>query len=219
MLIFFDLDGTLEDSRQDMALSVNRVRARLGLAELDLTTARGLVNRGMDALTNAAFPELISSPADTARLRAVYEEDYLLHVTDHTVLYPEIAELLDKLAADACLAVYTNKPERISRELLQRLGVLRHFHSIIGGDSFAESKPSAGPMAITAEKASTDRSQRFQRFFMCGDTAADMQAAVNFNALGIWCAWGYLDTRPEPQGNFEARHPLEILNLVRENRT
>lgn len=68
-LVFFDLDGTLEDSRQDMALSINRVRADLKLAPFDLETARGLVNRGMDALTNAAFPELISGPADTVRLR------------------------------------------------------------------------------------------------------------------------------------------------------
>jgi phosphoglycolate phosphatase len=61
-LVFFDLDGTLEDSRQDMALSVNRVREELKLPALDLEQARGLVNRGMDALTNAAFPELIREP-------------------------------------------------------------------------------------------------------------------------------------------------------------
>lgn len=218
MIVFFDLDGTLEDSRQDMALSVNRVRGACGLQQMELDAARGIVNRGMDALTNAAFGELIQGPADTARLRAAYEEDYLQHVTDHTKLYPEIAELLQKLAGEACLILYTNKPERISRELLRRLGVLEYFHSIIGGDSFPESKPSAVPMAIAAEKASTERRQGFQRFFMCGDTAADMQAAINFKASGIWCAWGYLDSRPEPAGDFVASRPPQILEIVKENR-
>lgn len=216
-LVFFDLDGTLEDSRKDMALSVNRVRTQISLPALDLETARSLVNRGMDALTNAAFPEIIQSPADTARLRAAYEKDYLAHVADHTSLYPEIAELLAGLEKHSCLIVYTNKPEYISRELLKRLDVLKHFSAIIGPDTFSESKPSALPMRLQAEQLAREKSAVFERTFMCGDTQADMQAAVNFGARGIWCAWGYVSVRPEPPGDFAAARPLDILKFIGES--
>lgn len=214
-LVFFDLDGTLEDSRQDMALSVNRVRSALGLAPFDLEFARSIVNRGMDALTEAAFPELIKSPADTARLRAAYETDYMAHVTDHTVLYPGIQDMLLHLSGKNALALYTNKPEAISRELLRRLGVLDAFGFIIGGDSFKESKPHPGPMDI-AEKAIARTKGAVRKRIMCGDTAADMQAASNFAAAAIWCEWGYLSARPDPPGDFTASHPAEIIKIIEE---
>ncbi|HMY47771.1 MAG TPA: HAD hydrolase-like protein, partial [Leptospiraceae bacterium] len=126
MIAFFDLDGTLEDSRQDMALSINRVRETKSLPALSLEVARSLVNRGMDALTEAAFPEIIENQTDLKKVRALYEEDYLSHVVDHTRLYDGIASMLQGVASIGKLVVYTNKPERISRELLKRLQVLEY---------------------------------------------------------------------------------------------
>lgn len=209
-LAFFDLDGTLEDSRQDMALSVNRVRAANGLRELPLEEARSLVNRGMNPLIEAALPELIKGPNDVSRLRKEYEADYLTHVNDHTTLYPGIAEMLREIAARLAIVVYTNKPEAISRELLRRLDVMQHIRAIIGGDSFPESKPSALPMQTVARRLNLENDSAF----MCGDTAADMQAARNYGAKAIWCSWGYLTTAPEPAADSVANAPQDIISFL-----
>ncbi len=209
MIAFFDLDGTLEDSRQDMALSINRVRSAKSLAELPLEEARSLVNRGMDPLVQAAFPEIIQNEVDLKRIRAQYEEDYLAHVTDHTALYPGIAEAVRALCEKGKLIVYTNKPERISRELLRRLGILECFAAIIGGDSFPESKPSPIPMRVTAERVGASG-----RAWMTGDTAADMNAALNFGAEAVWAAWGYIAEQPEPRSRFKATSPADLTTII-----
>jgi phosphoglycolate phosphatase-like HAD superfamily hydrolase len=69
-------------------------------------------------------------------------------------------------------------------------------------------------MRIQAENASTQKQRVFERVFMCGDTLADMQAAANFGASGIWCAWGYVAARPETRGDFLAERPLDILKIT-----
>ncbi|MBL8022354.1 MAG: HAD-IA family hydrolase [Leptospirales bacterium] len=213
-LAFFDLDGTLEDSRQDMALSVNRIRSKHKLPELAIEEARGLVNRGMNPLVEAAFPEIIKSTEDVAQLRKEYEADYLKHVVDHTILYPGIADMLRELSKKLSIVIYTNKPEAISRELLKRLDVLQYVQAIIGGDSFPESKPSPGPMRIIAERLNLKEA----RAVMCGDTAADIQAARNYGADAVWCAWGYVAHPPEPAPDLVATRPDQIVAFVASGR-
>ena len=210
MIAFFDLDGTLEDSRQDMALSINRVRETKSLPALSLEVARSLVNRGMDALTEAAFPEIIENQTDLKKVRALYEEDYLSHVVDHTRLYDGISSMLQGVASIGRLVVYTNKPERISRELLKRLQVLETVSGIIGGDSFPESKPSPIPMQTMADRLGETGAR-----WMTGDTAADMQAARNFGARSIWDSWGNISYAPKPFPAFVAKVHSEVRELIR----
>ncbi|HNL00811.1 MAG TPA: HAD-IA family hydrolase, partial [Leptospiraceae bacterium] len=210
LIAFFDLDGTLEDSRQDMALSINRVRETKSLPALSLEVARSLVNRGMDALTEAAFPEIIENQTDLKKVRALYEEDYLSHVVDHTRLYDGISSMLQGVASIGRLVVYTNKPERISRELLKRLQVLETVSGIIGGDSFPESKPSPIPMQTMADRLGETGAR-----WMTGDTAADMQAARNSGARSIWASWGYISSVPEPSPDFTAKNPSDVLEFIR----
>lgn len=193
-----------------MALAVNRIRSKHKLPELSLEKARGLVNRGMNPLVEAAFPEIIMGADDVAQLRKEYEADYLEHVVDHTVLYPGIADMLRELSSKLSIVIYTNKPEAISRELLKRLDVLQYVQAIIGGDSFLESKPSPGPMRIIAERLKLEE----ETAVMCGDTAADMQAARNYGADAIWCAWGYIANPPEPAADLVATRPDQIVAFI-----
>ncbi|MCE9599729.1 MAG: HAD-IA family hydrolase [Spirochaetia bacterium] len=209
-LVFFDLDGTLEDSRQDMALSVNRIRTTHKLPEMPIDQARGIVNRGMDALIEAALPEIIKDRTDISRLRLEYETDYMNHVVDHTVLYPGISDMLREISSHLSIVVYTNKPEAISRELLKRLDVLQHVNAIIGGDSFPESKPSPVPMQTIARQLNLSQ----QQAAMCGDTAADLQAARNYGATAIWCGWGYVADVPEPAPDLIAARPDQITAFI-----
>ena len=221
-LVFCDLDGTLEDSRVDMARAVQGVRMQMNLDPGEVSTWTGQVNRGMEALYRNCFPELFarSGPPGSEgdletleRIQAAYESEYLDHVAEHTRLYPGIKEALEQLCEIATLALYTNKPQRHSRKLLLELEVSWCFSYIIGCDTFPVMKPAREPMAEIARHAAFDPAS--DRAYMIGDTAGDMQAARAFDATAIWCAWGYnADPPADPAPDFRADTPADLPILI-----
>jgi len=214
-LIGIDLDGTLEDSRDDMTAVAERVRARLGLPARDGAELRPHMNAGMDRLYRACFGDYLAGddPAGSLeRVRRAYEADYLEHVAVRTRLYEGIAEALPELAKFGALACVTNKPERISRRLLEALGVARHFTAVIGGDSCPKTKPD--PIVLHAAAERCGFSPAWSRAFMIGDTDGDIQLARAFGATAVWCAWGYV-TAPTLNPDHEARRPSDLVEIVR----
>ena len=85
-LVAFDLDGTLEDSRNDMVASVQRVRKHLGLPQRPDQDFRPHVNRGMGHLYEVCFEEYLSDgvDADRSELVQLYTQDYGRHIVDET---------------------------------------------------------------------------------------------------------------------------------------
>jgi phosphoglycolate phosphatase len=213
-LIGIDLDGTIEDSRADMVAAAARVRARFELPAREPALLRPWVNGGMDQLYRACFDDYLAAGDGDERygaVRAAYEADYLAHVAVETRLYDGMAAALAELARLGTLACVTNKPERISRALLDALGVGALFGTVIGGDSCAEAKPSPLMLATAAERCGFDRTRG--RAFMIGDTAADMRLGRAFGAIAIWCAWGY-SSEPGAPADHQARTPQELAAIV-----
>ena len=216
-LIGIDLDGTLEDSRDDMVHAAQRVRARLGLAERTDAALRPWVNAGMDRLYRACFDDFLDGDPAGARYAEVkdaYEADYFDNVAVATRLYTGIAETLAGLSHLGALACITNKPEHISRRLLDELGVGRLFSAVIGGDTCTQAKPHPMMLAAAAERCGIDTARG--PVFMIGDTAADIELAHAFGATGVWCAWGY-STELDPAARaprFIARTPLDLVAIV-----
>lgn len=214
-LIAIDLDGTLEDSRADMVAAARRVRAALGLPARDDAQLLPWVNAGMDRLYRACFDDYLATGDAHARyavVQAAYDADYLAHVAVETRLYAGIAEALARLAPLGALACVTNKPERISRALLDALGVGKLFRAVVGGDSCAEAKPSPLMLQAAAERSGFDPARG--RAFMIGDTAGDIQLGRAFGATTIWCAWGYTEA-PGEAADFRACTPADLLPIVR----
>lgn len=149
-LLIFDLDGTLVDSRKDLVLSVNATRAHLGLPPLDEDTVSSYVGNGAPVLIQRALGPGFAEDQSAAALRfflAYYRE----HKLDHTDFYPGVREALD-MFGDRTLAVLTNKPVRISREMLEELGVAVRFRYVYGGNSFENKKPHPeGVLSILAD--------------------------------------------------------------------
>jgi phosphoglycolate phosphatase len=213
-LIGIDLDGTLEDSRGDMTAAARRVRAQLGLPPRDDAQLRPWVNAGMDRLYRACFDDYLTMTDATLgleRVRQAYEADYLTHVAVQTQLYDGIAEALQALAPLGSLCCITNKPERISRRLLDVLGVGSLFATVIGGDTCARAKPDPVMLGAAAESCGFDPTRG--NAFMIGDTDGDIELARAFGATSIWCAWGYVD-RPTLAPDRQARAPRELPALV-----
>ena len=212
-LIGLDLDGTLEDSRSDMTAVVQRVRVGLGLPARTDDAVRPWVNKGMDQLYRACFDDYIrENNARLAEVRKRYETDYLENVAVETRLYPGISESISRLADLGRLAVITNKPERVSRRLLEVLGIDKFIGTVIGGDTCPKGKPD--PMVLEEAARRCGFEKKNGRAVMIGDTEADMKLGRAFGATTIWAAWGYAD-RINAEPDFTAKTPADLPALVR----
>jgi len=212
-MIGIDLDGTIEDSRRDMASSVGRIRAQLGLPARPPEAIYRWMNRGMDLLYRSCFDDYVQgSEVRLAEIRRRYERDYLENVAHETKPYPGIPEALRLLAEMRPLVVVTNKPERISRRLLEALKIDKFFAAIVGGDTCAASKPDPMILAEAVRRCGSDPGNG--RCVMVGDSSADIKMGRAYGALTVWCEWGYA-RNPEETPDLIAKHPRELPNLVR----
>src|SRR5262249_53893835 len=134
-------DGTLIDSKLDLAHAVNATRAHMSMAPLDHERVYSYVGNGAPVLIRRALGEQ-ATELEVEEALEFFLEYYREHYLDHTVLYPGIRQSLDRLrAAGKRMAVLTNKPVRISNAILQGLNVAGHFFQIYGGNSFDFKKP------------------------------------------------------------------------------
>jgi phosphoglycolate phosphatase len=140
-LIVFDLDGTLVDSRRDLAESANAILAECGCGPLAEEAIGRMVGDGAATLVGRAFAAAqCEKPTDALeRFLAIYNRRLL----KFTRPYPGIPEALAALAARAPLALLTNKPLHATREILDGLNLASYFPAsrLIGGDGPFPRKP------------------------------------------------------------------------------
>jgi len=212
ILIGLDLDGTIEDSRADMTAAIHRVRAVLGLPPRPNEGIRPWINKGMEQLYLACFDDYIqTNEAGLEEVRMRYEADYLENIAVETRLYPGISESMPRLSELGRLAVITNKPERISRRLIEVLGIDKFIGAVIGGDTCPKGKPDPMVFEEAARRIGFDRAKG--RAVMIGDSEADIHLGRAFGARTIWAAWGYAD-RIGIEPDFTAKKPMDLPDVV-----
>lgn len=212
-VICLDLDGTLEDSRDDMVAAVQRLRARLDLPDRPDADFRDHVNRGMPHLYAHCFAEKLAGlDADDPERSAIvgaYAHEYGGHIAEQTRLYDGMADALDALAERGPLALVTNKPEALSTALLAALRVIDHFAAVIGGDTLTVAKPDPATLTEAVKRAGGHGPA-----IMIGDSAGDIRCARAYGAPVIWCAWGYAETPGDVAPDHTAEHPRDLPALV-----
>jgi phosphoglycolate phosphatase len=182
-LFVFDLDGTLVDSKQDLALSVNAMRQELNLAPLPLDQIASYVGHGVNLLVRRALGTY-ATDENIEKGLAFFLQYYRHHMLDNTAPYPGVAEALEALRTHK-LAVLTNKPVNFSREMLVRLGFAPYFAFVYGGNSFAQKKPD--PMGL--HKLMEDLNVPAGQTLMVGDSDTDVLTGRN---AGVWtCGVSY----------------------------
>ena len=141
-LLIFDLDGTLIDSRQDLANSVNLVRRNFNLPEFSLNEVMEYVGDGAQKLIQRAFPNKSQEGLDKAL--NIFKAHYQKHIFDNTVLYPGVSETLSYFK-NKKKAIISNKPVLFTQQIAEQLfpGI---FDLVLGGDSLPEKKPSPEPI-------------------------------------------------------------------------
>jgi phosphoglycolate phosphatase len=171
-LVVFDLDGTLIDSRRDLADAANRLIEERGAAPLSVDAITAMVGEGAGVLVRRALtqagvePDL---PRDLDRFLELYDQRLLVHTT----LYPGVRDALDVLAARGPLAVLTNKPQRPTDVILDGLGVRARFTAVIGGDTTFGRKPDPAALLELVRRAGVTAGDTI----LVGDSAIDVRTA------------------------------------------
>jgi len=181
--LIFDLDGTLIDSKLDLALSVNATLEHMGRPPLPHETIYRYVGNGAQMLVQRALGRE-ATPQEAENGLAYFLAYYREHMLDNTVTYPGVREGLE-LLVDHPMAVLTNKPVRFSNWILEGLGLSRYFRYVYGGNSFEKKKPDP----IGVEVLLRDLQLAPQETMMVGDSDVDVRTARN---SGIWaCGVSY----------------------------
>lgn len=185
--LVLDLDGTLVDSKDDIADSLNWTFVRLGYEPLPMKVIEGFVGNGImplvkNAVVAAGHPERFDD------VLGVFRKRYYDHLLDKTRLFEGVMETLDRLAPDYKMGIVSNKPYAMTIKIIRELGLDRFFNGqIYGGDSLAVRKPDPASILMTAARYNVPSS----RMLVVGDSAVDINAGKNAGARTIGVTYGF----------------------------
>ncbi len=185
---FFDMDGTIIDSRADLAATVNHTRRDLGLLEKPMDEILAHVGQGAKHLLAHAIPE---RAGETETLWEIFRSHYAEHMLENCALYPGVRSTLAELHDRGWLmGINTAKPNFATRAILEHFGLSRFFGAaVIAGGDCDEMKPSAKPLRECAARLRGHRLSAHD--WMVGDNWTDMDCAANAGVKGAFCAFGF----------------------------
>jgi phosphoglycolate phosphatase len=186
-LVVFDLDGTLVDSSRDLATALNAALRRLAPATpaLPLEIVRSYIGEGARVLVKRSLEYAGLARAAEEVLPAFFEA-YQSCLLDTTRLYAGVAEVLDALRVHT-LAVLTNKPGDMSRQILDGLGVRDRFLRVYGGGDFPTRKPDPEGLRRLMADADTGAAHTV----MVGDSAVDVETGRAAGAHTVGVSYGF----------------------------
>ena len=212
MLVIFDLDGTLIDSRIDLANSTNEVLVGYGAQPRPVDRIAAMVGEGARTLVQRALVDAaVDAPIDDAleRFHVAYDRRLL----EHTVLYAGISDVVRAAANLGRVALLTNKPEAPARRLLEAFDLLAPFMSVIGGDSGFPRKPD--PTAVQ-HLITTAGAAPAETLFV-GDSEVDVQTARRAGVRMCVARYGFGHLRGDLNvgaGDFVAETPAAVGRII-----
>ena len=211
--IIFDLDGTLLDTIEDIADSMNQVLSENNLPTHDTEAYRLFVGSGIKNLVMKALPE---SHRDEATVQAYFQTMYNLYrenCANKTKPYDGITDLLDDLAKrDLKLAILSNKADEMTQQTARALLPAEYFNIISGLTDEALKKPNPQKALQMSKEMGFDP----EEMIYVGDTDVDMQTATNAGMYAVGVLWGFRGEK-ELRANGAQKlisHPSELLGLL-----
>jgi phosphoglycolate phosphatase len=184
--LVLDLDGTLVDSRRDLADAANELLAGFGAPPLPTGDVVSMVGEGARLLVSRVLAaRRVDTDVDAALSR--FLDLYDRRLADHTRPYPGVVETLERLAGRMALAVLTNKPQAPTIRLLDALDLTRFFVRAIGGDTPLGRKPAPEGLASLCRHAGVAPAQTL----MVGDTWVDVQTARHAGTRACFADYGF----------------------------
>ncbi len=189
-LLIFDLDGTLVDSRVDLANGVNAMLRHYGQPELPVDVVASYIGDGAGMLVRRALGDPEDENLVTGGLE-FFIAYYRVHKLDNTYVYPGVTEALDRLrhgpnGVPRKMAVLSNKPVNPSRGIVEALGLQPFFFQVYGGNSFPTKKPDPFGALKLCEEAGVKPSEAA----VIGDSNNDVLTGRNCGMYTVGLTYG-----------------------------
>ena len=210
----FDMDGTLINSLEDLADSVNDAMEHYGYPIHTLQEYRYFVGNGARKLIERSLPKDKSNDPDyVSEVLEYYNGCYEKRLTNKTLPYEGIPEMLEKLQSmNIPMGVCTNKQQFAATEIANKLFPKDMFKSVIGDSKGMPRKPDPTKVLKIAEQFKVE--PKYIAYF--GDTSVDMETAHNAGFLSVGVTWGF---RPKSEliesgAEILINYPSELWNHV-----
>jgi phosphoglycolate phosphatase len=217
-LMIFDLDGTLVDSRLDLANSVNAMLRHYKKPELPNEVIGSYIGNGAPMLVRRA----LGDPDDETFVQEAllyFMSYYREHKLDTTYVYDGIFQALDAIVASrngnsaVKMAVLSNKPVVPSRGIVESLGLGKYFFQVYGGNSFHTKKPDPAGVAALLEEAGA----RAEETAIIGDSDVDVITARNAGIYSVGVTYGLAPhTLDDAPPDVLVDHPRELGDVLGE---
>lgn len=219
-LLIFDLDGTICNSILDIKEVLNSVMLELNLEEFSTEQVRKMIGSGFHFLINQAIAKqdvLSRTRIESEDLMKLFEKKYfeILGLAENTKVYEGIVDLLEDLLQykksnkNLKISILTNKKEKATKVLLEKLDLNKYFDFVAGDGTFAERKPH--PLTVTETIKALDCS--LENTFIVGDGLNDVLVAKNSGIKCIWVGYGY--TKLEEIQDFTPEYKVKTVADLR----
>jgi phosphoglycolate phosphatase len=186
--VLFDLDGTLLDTLEDIARSMNAVLTNAGFPAHPVEAYRGLIGEGIANLVRRALPERGVDERTVQQHVSAMIDEYGRRWAEHTRPYPEIPELLHALTVRKFkMAVLSNKMDSFTRDMVKNLLADWQFEEVLGAQPSIPRKPDPTGALLISRQCGV----RPEEFLYLGDSNTDMQTAVNAGMYPVGALWGF----------------------------
>ena len=203
--VAYDLDGTLIDSRADLADSVNATLARMRLPLHEQSVVMGFVGEGMERLIKRSLGPMHEERFEEAA--AIWREEYGACLLKKTRLYDGIAELLER--PPQLRAVLTNKPGGFAREIISGLGISGKFAQVVGGDERPR-KPSPEGLLRLCRELEVQPSEAL----LVGDSGVDVSTAKASGVKVCGVTWGIGARASLTSADYLCDTPAQVAGLL-----
>lgn len=183
-LVIFDLDGTLIDSKRDIAQAVNFALQQEGYSPLSIEKIETYVGGGLGKLIADVAPEPLSEER-FLKLRDHFWHYYEAHLTDHTYLYDGVLDFL-KTFDHFPTALVTNKPIHFTKLLLEKFNLNSYFDWVYGADSLPVKKPDPAVLEPILKKFPSK-----QDTIIVGDSSVDIDTGKAAGILTCGVTYGF----------------------------
>jgi phosphoglycolate phosphatase len=187
-LIIFDLDGTLLDTIEDLANSVNHALKAFNFQEHPVEAYRFFVGNGVNKLLERALPEDKKSADFISMVKHEFIKHYFVHAEEFTKPYPGVAELISQLAAEGYqLAVASNKVHDATVQLVNRFFPTIRFTAVFGQRDGFPTKPNPVILEEIIKIAGVNKNE----VLYVGDSGVDAATAINAKVAFTGVLWGF----------------------------
>ncbi|HEY2388633.1 MAG TPA: HAD-IA family hydrolase [Candidatus Binatia bacterium] len=211
--LVFDLDGTLVDTKDDLAAAVNVALRELRLPEQEPRVLWGYVGRGARVLIERALGRHGDDTYMVESALATFMLWYGDHLLDRSAVYPGLGEVIATLAGEGVVfSLLTNKPADMSRAIVDGLGLGATFPRLVGGDTLPVRKPDPAGLVRLIDAAGVAPG----RTLMVGDSPIDVATGRNAGVATCGVLWGFSGPAIRDCGaDVLVARPEELLPVVR----